>query len=1196
MLKNLFAALALLCLSLPAVAQSDRGTFTGTVTDPAGAVVPNAAIAAVNTETGARFDTTSTSTGNYTLVQLPAGVYDIETVAPGFSKLLLKGIRVQVAAVERIDLKLQISGTSDSVTVQSEAPLLKTESGEQSTNITTDKVLRLPLYGGNGRNSGNGFRSPYAFLSTMPSATIVASGGNNSIRVNGLQNDTYSTRIEGQESTNTQQPNASHINPGVEATEEVTLQTSNFSAEFGEIGGGLINFTAKSGTNQFHGSLFEYLRNEALNAGQPFTDNGKGGHVRAIARSNDYGFSVGGPLLLPRIYNGRNKTFFNFNLEAAPGTSTASSFITVPTAAYRAGNFSSILTGKSLGNDVEGRIIPENGIYDPKSNHTVNGTVSRNLFPGNIIPASRLDPVAVKIQNLIPTASNVGQVNNWLQNFSGKTGAKLFSTKVDQNLGSNGKIAFYYSHKISNGWTQPDSLPIPITAVRRGTNNNPTVRLNYYQTLRPTLIMNVGIGFIRNLNPDPALDGVLEYDAPGQLGFVGGATTYFTGKAATGFPRITGVSGTLGGAPNMGPVNANIYNSQKPSAVANLTWVKGNHTTKFGGEWRKDAHTDRNVRGSQGILNFATQQTALPSNQSLSGGTVGFAYASFLLGLADSGTVSTAQDPQFLKQSWGAFAQDSWKITNRLSLELGVRYDYQGGLRELWDRFGSFDPHVANPSAGGLPGGMAYAGYGAGRCNCEFAKGYRYAFQPRLGFAYRYGDKTVIRGGWGLAYGQTANYGYISNTPIVGVGFNQLSFSRPSFGEPAFTLQGGLPYQPAELNSVSLNPGIRPNPGQVDAPPYWIDPNGGRPPRINQFSLGVQRQINNSLMVEASYVGNRAAWVQATSLLDLNAVTPASLAARGIDFNSASDRALLTAQLGSANVIARGFKAPYPGFPLTQSLLQALKPYPQFSSIPIRWSPLGDSWYDSLQTKFTQRYSHGFDVQGGFTWQKELSLGADGGTINDVFNRTNQKNISPQSTPFIFTAAVDYRSPAWGSNKLMRLITQGWNIGAILRYQSAQPIAVPGAQNSLGTQLGRGTVANRVAGQPLFLKDANCHCFDPNKELILNQAAWAEPAAGQWGTSAAYYNDYRGFRRPSEQITLGRTFTLHERFGVDLQAMFFNALNRTYLNNPDSTNARQTTSVANDGTGTLTAGFGRINNGTTAFGPRDGVLSLRVRF
>ena len=176
-----------------------------------------------------------------------------------------------------------------------------------------------------------------------------------------------------------------------------------------------------------------------------------------------------------------------------------------------------------------------------------------------------------------------------------------------------------------------------------------------------------------------------------------------------------------------------------------------------------------------------------------SGGSIGFPYASFLLGMVGSGTVSTPQDPQFRKISWGTYAQDSWKVTRNLTLELGIRYDYQGALTELWDRIGAFDGLVANPSAGGRPGGMAYAGYGPGRCQCQFSRAYNFAFQPRLGFAYRLDNKTVIRGGWGLTYGQTANYNYISNVPIVGVGFNQLSFNSPGSAEAAFTLRGGMP-------------------------------------------------------------------------------------------------------------------------------------------------------------------------------------------------------------------------------------------------------------------------------------------------------------------------------------------------------------------------------------------------------------------
>ena len=1189
LMTGLTMAILFFSLNTIAFGQADRGTITGTVTDPAAAVVPNAAVAARNSETGARFETVSTSSGNYTIVSIPAGLYNLEVSAPGFGKYVQQGIRVQVAVTARIDVALQISASSELVTVTADAPLLRTESGEQSHNMSYDRVLALPLYGANGRSSGGGLRSPYAFLNTMPGATILAAGGNNNIRVNGLPNGTYSVRIEGQESTSVQQTNAGHINPGVEALQEVTLQTSNFAAEYGQIGGGLINFTARSGTNQIHGSLFEYLRNEVLNASQPFSN------IRTRTRSNNYGFTVGGPVFIPKLYNGHNRTFFFFNVETAPGRATlGGTYLTVPTAAYRQGDFRSILTGRNLGTDPLGRAIVENALYDPRTNREVNGLVVRDVFPGNVIPASRIDPVAARIQALIPQATRTGAVNNFLQQFDRPTSSYIVNTKLDHSLGANSKLSFYYSHRAGAGWTQPDGLPNPITAMRTSGGNRPTIRLNYYQTLTPTLIWDIGAGYLSNLNPDVAVQEVLAYDAPGQLGFVGGAPTNFTGALATGFPRLNNLSATLGGMANIGPVNANIYNTQKPSAVTNLTWVRGNHTFKFGGEWRKDAMTDRNVRGSQGVLNFSNNQTSRPSNPSLSGGSVGFPYASFLLGMVDNGTVSTLQDPQFLKISWGTFAQDKWKVTRRLTLDYGLRYDYQGGLRELWDRIAAFEPGVRNPSAGNIPGGFAYAGDGPGRCNCQFAKAYKYAFQPRLGFALQLDDKTVIRGGWGLTYGQTVNFGYISNVPIIGVGFNQLAFNRPAVGEAAFTLQGGMPYTPAELNAVSLDPGIRPKGGQITSPTYWLDPNGGRPPRINQWNVSIQRQLTKDLVVDASYIGNRGVWLQAAGLNDLNAITPARLQQAGIDLNSAADRSLLTAQLGSPTVQARGFRAPYAGFPTTQTLVQSLRPYPQFGDIPVRWSPLGNSWYDALQVKVTKRASHGLDASLGFTWQKELALGSDGGTINDVFNRGNQKTVSNQSIPLILVTAINYETPTVGKSRWMRLATGGWSIGAILRYQSGLPIAVPTAQNNLNQHLLRSTVANRVPDQPLFLKDLNCKCFDPNNEYVLNPAAWSEPAAGQWGTSAAYYNDYRSFRQPSEQIMFGRSFKIRERMSFQLQAMFFNAFNRTYLNNPDSTNARATQVRAANGV--TTAGFGRINTGTTQFGPRDGVLSARFQF
>lgn len=390
-----------------------------------------------------------------------------------------------------------------------------------------------------------------------------------------------------------------------------------------------------------------------------------------------------------------------------------------------------------------------------------------------------------------------------------------------------------------------------------------------------------------------------------------------------------------------------------------------------------------------------------------------------------------------------------------------------------------------------------------------------------------------------------------------------------------------------------MNPGIRPDPGQIDSPPYWIDGNGGRPPRILQWSIGVQRQITEGLMLETAYVRNRGVWEEADGLINLNAVTPQRIAAAGLDINSAADRTLLTSRLDSSIAQSRGFKAPYAGYPLSLTVAQTLRPFPQFGNMSVWWAPLGSNWYDALQTKVTRRYSHGLTLTGAFTWQKELVLGAEGGPINDVFNRPNQKTISASSQPFVFVTGFSYQVQPWGFNKWMKAAIRDWTIGGSLRYASGMPIQVPAANNALSSLLFRSTFANRVPGQPLFTHDVNCHCFDPNTTFVLNPKAWTDPAAGQWGTSAAYYNDYRYARTPDESLAIGRMFRIRESIKLQLRAEFFNPFNRTYLNNPDSTNAAATQNVT---AGQVVSGFGRISTGSTSLPPRSGQVVARFQW
>jgi Carboxypeptidase regulatory-like domain/TonB dependent receptor len=1183
-------SVVMLLFSCLAFAQADRGTLTGTVSDPQGAVVPGVKITVRNTQNGSEFETVSTSTGNYTVAQLPASSYEVVVEAQGFKKYTQTGIAVGVAQTARIDVVLQIGATTDSVTVNADAPLLKTEGAEQSFNIATERMNDLPLnFGARGPGS---LRNPFTFVVLIPGGNIT---DRNNIRVNGMPNVTFGIRLEGQDQSRPLDPNNSDmVAPSVEAVQEISLQTSNFAAEYGQVAGGLFNFTTKSGSNMVHGSAYGYFVNEGLHAGRAFTDNGAGGHIRAKDRKLDYGVSLGGPVVLRRLYNGRNKTFFFANIEKYVNRGNISgNFATLPIQAFRDGDFSSILTGRRIGTDRAGRAVLENTLFDPASTRTVNGISQRDPFVGNRIPVSRFDPVAAKIQAYIPLPTLAGLIQNWEQKGSTVRKNELTSIKIDHSVSDRHKISFYlqyYRAKFGNNGA--DGLAPPVTAKRLGGSTTPTVRLNYDFTVTPTMILHLGAGVVREHVPDEAVPGVNDFDQVGVLGL--------RGALSAGFPRITGLSqGNFGGLSlGIGPTNANQYYAVKPTGVASLSWIKGNHSYKFGGEWKIDAFINQNRLNTYGAYAFGNQQTSDPALQgvALTGGSVGHGYASFLLGASSQATIANPQDPHYRKTSWGFFAQDTWKFTRKLTFDYGLRWDYQEAFREQWDRFSAFDPNRPNPTTANLPGATSYEGYGNGRCNCRFAATYPWAFGPRLGAAYQINSKTVLRIGGGVTYGQTSNFNYVGTT--VGTGYNTLNVTSTTFGEPATLFRNGLNYDRNLLFSASLDPGIRPTAGQIDAPSAWVDPDGGRPARIMQWSIGLQREVTRDLVVEASYVGNRGAWFQANSLIDLNALTPERITAAGLNINNAADRTLLTSTINSALSVQRGFnRLPYPGFPTGQTVAQSLRPFPQFGNLASRWSPLGNNWYDSLQVKVTKRRSHGLDLSAAFTWQKELVRGSDdqgggGGNINDVFNRANQKSISGNSQPLVFVTAFNYEIPTFAKNKFLRQIAGGWTIGGIVRYATGLPILVPGSQNALNALLFRGTRMNRVSGQPLFSKDLDCHCIDPNKELTLNPAAWTDAAAGQWGVSAPYYNDYRANRRPDEQINIGRIFRIRERYTLQLRGEFFNAFNRLILAAPSSGNPFATTTTS---AGRLTGGFGWINP-LSSGSPRNGQVVLRFQF
>src|SRR5262245_26802892 len=592
----------------------------------------------------------------------------------------------------------------------------------------------------------------------------------------------------------------------------------------------------------------------------------------------------------------------------------------------------------------------------------------------------------------------------------------------------------------------------------------------------------------------------------------------------------------------------------------------------------------------------------------MGGGSIGYRYASFLLGQGLTGTVSATKQVQWRKHAWSLYGQDNWKATPRLTINYGLRWDYAGQGHELHYRPSEIGLTTPNPSAGGLPGAFIYEGYGQGRCNCQFTDTYPFAFGPRLGLAYQLNPKTVLRAGWGVSYSQLANWWYVTGgSPTLGLGFNSIDFSDPAFGQPAVLLKNGLVYNSADLYTATLDPGIRPLPGQTSSfGDFWWgviqDRNGGRPGRVNQWNIAVQRELSRNLSVEVAYVGNRGVWLEADDLVNTNALNPAKLQAIGIDLNSAADRQLLTSRIDSPLAQARGFSAPYAGFPGSATVAQSLRPFPQFNDrLGVRWAPLGNNWYDSLQVKVTKRYSRGLEMTTAYTFQKELVLGSGGNPglggppVNNVFDRQAQKSLASSSQPHILAIGFTYVTPRLGPHRIMQQALGNWTIGGLVRYASGALIGVPASNNNLASLLGQGvtTRMNRDPSQPLFLKDPSCSCIDPRQDLVLNPAAWSDAAPGQFGNSAGFYNDYRWQHQAQENLNFGRRFPIKEKVSFEIRAEFFNIFNRLNLPSPSAGNPAA--AVTKNTVGELNGGFGFINPNNVG-GQRNGQIVARVQF
>jgi hypothetical protein len=1258
---RLSLALAVVCLTaVSAFAQSNQGTITGTISDPAAAVVPGAQIEVKNTATGVVYRGGTSATGNYVL-SVPAGTYQVSVTAPGFKNFIESNVQVIVATDTRKDVTLELGSATETISVEATAPLLKTESGEMSHTVDIDQVDQLPVLtiaGGNlfGATQMGQIRNPLQISELLPGVTF---GNDSSLVVNGLPSNSEAIRIEGQDATGNIWKVLQQLSQGasVDAIQEVSVQTSNFAAEYGQVGGGYFNLTMKSGTNSLHGSAFDYLVNTAFNAGLPFTDAGtqnpadEGQHIRNPVHRNDFGGTVGGPIVIPKVYDGRNRTFFFVNFEQFRENKTiGNSISTVPTQAYRDGNYSTAgcfayvagscavtvpIVNTATGQpavDPAGQSLSYGEIFDPNTTRVVNGAQVRSPFPGNIVPMSRLSPFALAIQNLFPLPNQPGLENNYVipayVNWQHTTN---YSFKLDHSISSTKKLSWYYSrlednNPNANGWTGIFEAPAATA------NRNYTTRVNYDQTITPTVLLHIGVGYVHQYQPtdypnfNQSSLGMSGYFQTNRFPSIGGI--FDGGSGLTNF--VSGGFGDFTNFGGIGPAFISFLWEEKPTANTNLTWVHGNHIFKYGGELIVDGYPERSGWRANGAFGLSNAETADPW-QNLQPFNIpnptGFSYASFMLGLVDDIQISPNTQTKTGTHSLGFYAQDSWKGTKRFTLDYGLRYDFQTYLKEEYGRMPIASFTTINPTVG-LPGAEIYGA----TCNCQLSHNYPWAFGPRVGAAYQIDSKTVLRTGAGITYGVVQTPQGIQYSLANYYSFNATGYgiSPSPNGFPAVNPYPNVTwpnYNPGRL--PVLTDGVLP-----PSSPNTIFSPSARPPRILQWSFGLQRELQKDIVVEATYVGNRGVWWSAEGLdqYQCNCLTPQLLAKYGLSMNNPADLALLTDQIGSSQAIAAGFHPPYVGFPLTDTVAQAIRPVPQWASggpTSFLGPPMGKTWYDALQTKVTKRFSHGLSAQASFVWSK----GEDNGTgaeapifltynpvVSNLFNYGVNKQLNQLVYPEAAVISGTYTTPKLpsadsGGAKVLSQVVQGWQIGWLLRYQNGALIETPSASNQLINELlmqggFNGTPINPdnpIPGVNPFLHNPNCGCFNPQTQPILNPAAWANPGPGQWGTGAPFYNNYRWQRQPAESMSFGRNFRFGKegRYNFFVRAEFQNIFNRLFLSPPQTGNQglapggspATTLSPLTSSGGVLTGGYGYINTVEGAGAqPRSGQLVGRFTF
>lgn len=1140
--RSRFFSIACLFLSLAAPApllraQGNSATVQGVVTDSSGAVIPDATVSIQALATNVSKVSKTNAEGVYVIPFLAPGQYTLLAEKQGFASTKQSDILLQVGDKMTLDLRLEIGTTSTQVEVNDAPPLVNTNSPSLGQVIENRRIIELPLNG----------REPFSLAALAPGVVPPPPGGfvhqGGAVpSINGASNFTSEVTLDGVPNTTPRNAGPNNFliyTPSVDAVSEFKVETNSLSAEYGRFNGGVISVVMKSGTNDLHGTAYEFLRNSAFDANSWF--NNRAGIALGSLRRNQFGFTLGGPVVLPKIYDGHNRTFFFVDYEGFREVQLAPSTFTVPTARERAGDFSQTLNSA-------GRLMT---IYDPSTLRVENGKQVRSPFPGNVIPVDRQSPVSLALAKYYPLPTNNRLVGNLDASAGRRNTNDTGDARLDHNFSERHRLFGRYSIQYPfvgepNYWNNiGNSTNPPLVQKRHAFTLQDTF------TLSPTLILNINYGLTRMFGARTAWSEGFDVTS------IGFASNLRDAQQVRAIPpiSISNYSGIANG-------NQNYSTQLNHTVLGSLTKVAGKHTIKAGVDFRTYFINQLQNPQASSPLSFSTNFTQGPDPFQASS-TAGNGFATFLLGIP-SGSISI-QPAIASKSAYNAYyVQDDWRVSSKLTLNLGLRYDINFPRLERYDRVSIFDLNAASPIAGKVPGypnlkgAMTYADSG----NRAYTNTDLNNWGPRVGFAYQVLPKTTLRGGYGIFYGlpptdasgPTGGFvdGFTGQTSIV----TSLDGVTPIVGI-ANPYPNGI-NAPASRDRLTASTQLGQAVRSVDI--------GQATPYFQNWNFSVQQSTGANLLFEVAYAANKGTRLP-FSAIDLNALSAAQFGLGAVN-NQLVDNpfyGIITDPTSglSARQVSRG---------------QLIRPFPQYTSMTAVFPTIGSSIYHSLQARVEKRFSHGFTMLGSFTAGKLIddnSQAASGPTtgVQDQTNLRAERSLDPQDVSKRLVISGVWEVPVGrgkalgnGMAKWADFVIGGWQMNGIASFQTGLPLAM----SSIGVaRPNRVAPAQDVSGP---VQERLTRYFDTS--------AYAVPAAFTYGNSSRTAPDLRSPGIANYDMSLFKNFAIVERLRAQFRFETFNTFNRTQFSAP--------------GTQAGTTSFGVITSQQNT--PRQLQLALKLIF